>query len=117
MEQQRINELIAKYNEGLVDPTEVRELERLIEEGEVSLTALKNLNLLDQNIANMIDPTPSMELDNKFYAMLKEEKRKTSENFFNFKLPSLNLLMPRLAFGVVLLIAGFTGGYLINKPA
>ena len=116
MEQQAIQELIAKYNEGFADPVEISTLEQLIEDGIVSLTDLRNLNQLDDNISRMADPAPSLELDNRFYTMLKAEKKKVGKNLFEFKLPSLQVLMPRLAFGVVLLIAGFAGGYLINKP-
>lgn len=116
MERQTVKELIAKYNEGLADPEEVRNLERLIEDGVVSLTELKNLHLLDENISKIADPVPSFELDNRFYGMLKEEKKRAGKNWLEIKLPSLNFLLPRLAFGVALLIAGFAGGYLVNKP-
>ena len=116
MEQQDINELIAKYNEGLADPSEVRALEQLIEEGAVSLTALNNLHLLDENISKMVDPKPSMELDNRFYTMLGEEKRRVKRQSLQFSLPSWNLLLPRLAFGIVLLVGGFAAGYLVSNP-
>lgn len=116
MHQESVKELITKYNEGLADPAEVRSLEQLIEDGSVSLTDLKNLHLLDENISKMADPIPSMELDNRFYTMLSEEKRQVEKNRFAIKLPALNFLLPRLAFGIVLLIAGFAGGYLMNKP-
>lgn len=117
MEQQGIKELILKYNEGLADPVEVRNLEQLIEDGVVSLTDLKNLNLLDEHISIMNDPMPSMELDNRFYAMLNEEKKRAGKNWLEIKLPSLNFLLTRLAFGIVLLFVGFASGYLIDKPA
>lgn len=117
MEQQRVHELIIKYNKGLADPAEIRQLEELIEDGKVPLTALSNLHQLTEVIEKMSDPTPSMDLDHRFYAMLKAEKEKSSSKFFSISWPQLNLLLPRLAFGLVLIIAGFAGGYLLNKPA
>jgi len=115
MENRSVEELITKYNEGLADPAEVLELERLIEQGSVPLTALKNLASLDENLSKVADPKPSMDLDHRFYAMLKEEKAKSSRNLFDVQWPTWNL-MPRLAFAAVLLIIGFVGGYLINGP-
>jgi len=115
MEKKDIDELIAKYNEGLADPAEIHELERLIEEGLVPLTALSNLSQLDDKVMATPDAQPSMEVDRRFYAMLKEEQRKARK--WNFSLQwQWNLLTPRLAFATVLLIAGFASGYLWNRP-
>lgn len=116
MEKKRAEELIAKYNEGLADPAEINELERLIEEGRVPLTALGNLSQLDDKVMAAPDAQPSMEVDNRFYAMLKEEQRKASKGSLSFQWPQWNLLAPRLAFATVLLIAGFATGYLWNRP-
>ncbi len=116
MEKNDVVELVAKYNEGLADPAEIRKLEQLIEEGVVLLTDLRKLDLLDKRLSSASDPKPSMELDSKFYSMLSEEKKKAGNPIMDFKLPTFNLLLPRLAFGLVLLIAGFAGGYLISKP-
>ncbi|HNP08623.1 MAG TPA: hypothetical protein PKN99_13400, partial [Cyclobacteriaceae bacterium] len=116
MEKKDIDELIAKYNEGMADPAEINELERLIEEGRVPLTALGNLSQLDDKVMAAPDAQPSMEVDNRFYAMLKEEQRKASKGSLSFQWPQWNLLAPRLAFATVLLIAGFTTGYLWNRP-
>ncbi|MCB0491092.1 MAG: HEAT repeat domain-containing protein [Cyclobacteriaceae bacterium] len=116
MEKKGVEELIAKYNEGLADPAEIHELERLIEEGIVPLTALSNLSQLDDRMMAVPDAQPSMEVDNRFYTMLREEQRKASKSTFSFQWPAWSVLAPRLAFGVVLLIAGFAGGYWMNKP-
>jgi hypothetical protein len=115
MEIRAVEELITKYNKGLADPAEIGELEELIEQGVVPLTALKNLADLDENLAKMVDPNPSMDLDHRFYAMLMEEKARSSRKLFNIQWPNWNL-MPRLAFGAVLVIIGFVGGYIINGP-
>lgn len=117
MELNRVKELVGKYNEGLSDPAEVSELEKLIEEGAVSLTDLRSLSLMEDHLAKTADPTPSLELDNRFYTMLREEKRKSSKSGLNFSWPEWNVLIPRLAFSAVLIIGGFIGGYLFNGSA
>jgi hypothetical protein len=113
---EKIEELIMKYNEGLADPSEIKLLEKLIEEGAVSLTQLHELHKLDEQIIRMEEPAPSMKLDDQFYASLAAEKRKVKRNVFAVTWPEWSVLMPRLAFASVLLIAGFAGGYLLERP-
>ncbi len=113
----RIEELIAKYNEGLADPSEIKLLEKLIEDGTVNLTRLHELNKLDEQIVRMEEPAPSMKLDDQFYAGLAAEKKKAKRNVFSISWPDWSASMPRLAFASVLLIAGFVGGYLLERPA
>src|SRR5258706_8632026 len=117
MERTRIEELIVKYNEGLADPSEIKLLEKLIEEGTVNLTQLHELNKLDEQIVRMEEPAPSMKLDDQFYAGLAAEKKRVKRNAFSVTWPDWSALMPRLAFASVLLIAGFVGGYLLERPA
>ncbi len=114
MEQKSVEELIAKYNAGLVDPAEINQLENLIEEGVVPLTALTSLEKLDHQILIAKGPAPSMNLDHKFYTLLKKEKKKAESKFFSINWPQWNVMMPRVAFGTVILIAGFVSGYLMN---
>lgn len=111
MEQQKIDELVAKYNEGLTDPSEVQQLERLIEDGVVALTQLRSLDLLEEQLVAIESPATSLSMDDKFYAMLSKEKKKESSSF---TMPSWNWLMPRLAFSLALVIVGFGAGYLVN---
>lgn len=115
MEKKEVEALITKYNKGLTDPAETYELERLIEDGIVPLTALSNLSQLGDRIMVAPDALPSMALDSRFYAMLKEEQRKASKSTFSFPWLQWNFLAPRLAFATVLLIAGFSSGYLWNR--
>jgi hypothetical protein len=42
MEANKIDELVAKYNEGLADPSEVQQIEFLLESGHVELTQLRS---------------------------------------------------------------------------
>lgn len=114
--EKRVEELIAKYNDGLTDLAELNELELLIESGTVPLTALKNLTNLDDNLLKMSDPAPSMDLDHKFYAMMKGAQRKADKKTFTIEWPNWNLLAPRVALATVMIIVGFVGGYLLNRP-
>jgi hypothetical protein len=114
MEQNRIDELVAKYNEGLADPAEVQQLEKLIENGLVDLTSLRYLNKLDEQLVKIEPPQTSLAMDDKFYAMLREEKRKTASSF-SFTMPSWSWLAPRLAFSFTLVVVGFGSGYLLSN--
>ena len=115
MEKQKIDELVAKYNEGLADPAEILALEKLIEEGEVGLTQLHELRAFDEKILRVDEGAPSLRLDDQFYAMLGDGKRKTAGSTFQW--PTWSFLMPRLAIGSVLLFMGFAGGYWLQRPA
>jgi len=114
MEKNRVDELIAKYNEGLADPSELKWIEQLIESGEIELTQLHELTALDNHLMNMEAPAPTLRLDDQFYTMLATEKRKQRANKFSFSLPDWNVLFPRLAFAMVILIIGFSAGYLFT---
>ena len=76
MEKTGIEELIAKYNEGLADPSEIKLLEKLIEEGTVSLTQLHELNRLDEQILQMKEPVPSMKMDDLSIPGWRRKKRR-----------------------------------------
>jgi HEAT repeats len=117
MRMENVKELVAKYNEGLADPAEIKMLEQLIESGEVELTQLRELNQLDEQLIKSEVNGPSLRTDDAFYSMLADEKRKARKNLFNISLPDWNVLLPRLAFATVLIVAGFAGGYFLQQPA
>ncbi len=73
MNKNQIEELIAKYNEGLADPSEILHLELLVESGEVELTRLRELTKFDESVDKFKDPVPSKNLDHKFYDVLSKE--------------------------------------------
>lgn len=110
-----MKDLIAKYNEGLADPSEIAELERLIEAGVVSLTDLRELQSLDDQLGAADAGAPSMKVDDRFYAMLATEKKK--QRGFSITLPSWSLFTPRLAMASVILVLGFAAGYWLRNPA
>lgn len=110
-----MKDLIAKYNEGLADPAEIAELERLIEAGLVSLTDLRELHNLDEQLNATDAGAPSMRLDDQFYGMLAKEKKK--QRGFSFDWPSWSFSTPRFAMAAAILVLGFAGGYWFRNPA
>lgn len=115
MEKQRVEELIAKYNEGLADPAEIKLIEQLIEAGEIELTQLHELANLDEQLRIAGSHAPSISLDDKYYTMLAHEKKRAM-NEATFSI-NWNLFFPRIAFAAVLVLIGFSVGYLIHSPA
>jgi hypothetical protein len=114
MEKYRIDELVSKYNEGLADPAEIKTLELLIEGGQVELTALQSLESLDEQISKAEVPVPSMQLNDKFYSMLADEKKRSVRKF-SFQIPEWSYLMPRLAVLATTLVIGFAAGYVMSR--
>lgn len=114
MERKQADELIAKYNEGLADPAEIKLIEQLIEAGEVQLTQLRELASLEDQIQTLEVTGPSMNLDAKFYQALSDEKKASVKSTVSF---NWNLLLPRLAFAAILILAGFFTGYLLQSPS
>ena len=73
MEKRMVEELIAKYNASQASASELKTIEQLIESGDIELTTLNDLTLLDDQILNLESPMPSVDLDDRFYRMLAEE--------------------------------------------
>ncbi len=108
--------MILKYNRGLATPSEVSQLEKCLEDGTVGLSEFQHLWDFENKLVNMKAPEPSPELDRKFYEMLSKEKKKMQRFTFSFHVPSLSVFLPRLAFAMVILAAGFFGGYWLRRP-
>jgi len=117
MEKNKIEEIVTKYNEGVADPAEILQIEQLIESGAIQLHQLQELTLLDEQLIKLNDPKPSINLDDKFYSSLKAEKKRAKSESFSFNFSDWNILAPRLAFGLALIILGFLGGYLLQRPS
>jgi hypothetical protein len=111
MEQERINGLVEKYNQGQAGPADIRLIEQLIEEGRIDLSQLAQLKQLDDLVMMFETPAPSADLDDNFYQMLKTVKQKNKRFSWSrfFAWPEV---APKLAFASVMLIIGFLGGYL-----
>ena len=110
-----IQNLINKYNEGLADPAEGAELEKLIESGQVAITDLRDLALLDERIVKMESLSPSLDLDDKFYAALAKEKKSVAKPQSSFNWSSLFQWNPQTGFALALLVVGLVSGYMINS--
>jgi hypothetical protein len=115
MEANKIDELVAKYNEGLADPSEVQQIEFLLESGHVELTQLRSLQLLDDRLARIEAPAPGLRMDDQFYSMLSRARQKSASKSFFSTAFDWSWLAPRLALGSLILIAGFIGGYLFQR--
>jgi hypothetical protein len=111
MEKERIQELIVKYNEGQANPSEIKMIERLIEDGSIELSQLHELNAVQEQVLKIESPLPSSELDDRFYKMLAAQKRE-SKGFSWGSFFSWPELAPRLAFASVTLLVGILIGYL-----
>jgi hypothetical protein len=116
MDQEKINKLIAKYNQQQADPSEVNEVEQLLEAGKIELHQLDTLHKIHERVMEVKMPIPSANLDDIFYQMLKKmqvkDKRFSWHNFFSW--PEMT---PKLAFASVTLVIGFLGGYLLMPAA
>lgn len=117
MEKNRVEELVAKYNEGLADPSEIKMIEQLIEGGEIALTQLGQLASFDAQLMKEEGPMPSLRLDDQFQAMLGEEKRKLTKGSFSFRFAEWSVIFSRLGLAAVLLVIGFVGGNLLQRPS
>ena len=116
MEKTQIEELVAKYNEGVADPKEIKWIEQLIESGEIDLTQLRELSGLDEQIQKMEVLSPSLTLDDRFYTALVNEKKQIKKGT-SFSMPTLSFFLPRLAMAAALILSGFGVGYFLQSPA
>jgi len=111
MDKEKIEELIMKYNEGQADPSEIKMIESLLEEGTIDLSQLHELKSLEAQVMKIESPIPSAELDNQFYQMLRSMKQESKgfswKGFFSW--PEL---APKLAFASITLLIGVLVGYL-----
>jgi len=116
MDKNAIEELIAKYNEGLADPAEVLQLEKLIEEGKVEFTQLHELTKLDERVDKITEPIPSQELDYNFYEMLAKEKKTKMKTSFSWSWIT-DSIYSRITVGALLLAIGFGAGLTMQKKS
>ena len=117
MNKERIQELIQKYNSNVVDPSELKEIERAIESGELDITELRDLKILEDQLFRMEDPSPSLNLDDKFHQMLRNEIKSSKPGFSWSQFFSWPEILPKLAIASVALIIGIGVGLIVSRPA
>jgi hypothetical protein len=115
MEKGKIQELILRYNSGQASAEDVQQIEWLLEEGNIDLTSLNDIQRLEDQVMNIQQPSPSADLDHRFYQMLALE-RKSKSSFSWGRFFSWPELAPKLALASVTLILGIAIGYFV-KPA
>jgi hypothetical protein len=115
MDAERIDHLLQRYASGEASESEVKQLEKLIEQGKIALDELPGFEKLNNLLMQMEAPAPSEKLDHQFRAMLRKENEalqaKASTSWFN-----LNDLLPRLTFASIALIIGLAAGYVFWSP-
>jgi hypothetical protein len=116
MEKAQIQELILKYNTQKSTSEELKQIENLLEKGAVDLAELRESDRLINQISAMNFPSPSLDLDDRFYQMLALEK-KVKNSFSWREFFSWPQLAPKLAFASVALILGIAVGYMIKPDA
>lgn len=115
MKEERIKELISRYNAKLTNPEELKEIEQFIESGEISLNDLGELSSLQESLLKTDTNPPSERLDNMFYEMLAMERKSAKPSALRsfFRWPEF---APRLAFASLTLIVGLVIGFLLRSP-
>ena len=83
MEAEKIQRLLYKYSSGATTPDDLKEIENLIEQGVIKLEDLQGFEKLESQLFKLETPTPSLNLDDKFYQMLRREKE--INEMFNWK--------------------------------
>ena len=113
----RIQELISRYNRQVAGDAELQEIEQLLLAGKIDLDDLHDLKLLEERISLLEEPEPSVQLDDRFYQMLSDQKKaaKTTASWKDFF--SLPQIFPRVVVAAVALVFGFLIGYLMKLPS
>jgi uncharacterized protein (UPF0147 family) len=114
MEAEKIQKLLFRYNAGQAGVDEVRELETLIADGLVRLEDIEGFERLESQVMTMENPEPSASLNDRFYQMLRDEKKAAAPRWIaSF---DWSVFMPRFAFAALSLLVGLTVGYLLRSP-
>jgi hypothetical protein len=114
MTRAEIDELLARYNAGTTSAEEQRQLEGLLESGVIGLEDLEALHPWQEALDQLPTATPAASLDDAFYQMLAEEKRRVKP--VETTTFTWHWLWPRLAFTATVLVAGMAAGYFLRPP-
>ncbi|WP_276365938.1 HEAT repeat domain-containing protein [Chryseolinea sp. H1M3-3] len=115
MEAKKIHQLLIRFNSGVAEPAEIKQIENLIVQGAIHMEDIEGFEKLNERILNLETPEPSISLDDRFHQMLLKETQATKtfdwKSFFTWK-----DFAPRLAFASVTLLIGLIVGYVIWSP-
>jgi hypothetical protein len=111
-----IEQLLGRLETGSASEADLKEIERLLESGELEIDDIDSFALLQNQIMRMDSPLPSAALNQRFYQMLSSEKRR-SKRFLWKDFFSWPAVAPRLATACLMLIAGFAAGYFLRPSA
>lgn len=113
----KMQELIAAFLNAEISKEKLQELEQCAKNEGVSL---KDFVSLYQNLEYFEVPETSNQMDDKFYAMLQNEKRELAEksshwkDLFEYFIRIISVpQVPRLAYGFILLLIGLLLGNLL----
>lgn len=118
---EKYEQLIAGYLAGDLDEQSSKELEQLIENGEIDFIDFRAFEQLHEELEIVAVPKPSDEMRNRFFEMLSSEQEKLQSQKDNHLFNSLkkwvqSITAPQLAYAFVfLIIGGFIGNFTGNN--
>ena len=118
MDQEQITDLLERYNAGEASDEDLFVMEGLLEKGLLRLDDLQDITVLERKIGQIEMRSPSLNLDDRFYQMLAQEKKASRGFGFNFgEWFSGRSFYTQLAYASVIFIAGLALGYGIFKTS
>jgi hypothetical protein len=114
MTRTEIVDLLARYNAGVSTSEDQQQLEALLEGGVIGLEDIESLRPVQAALDELPDLTPSANVDDAFYQMLANEKRRVRPIATGGI--TWAWLWPRMAFTATVLVAGMTAGYFLRTP-
>lgn len=105
--------LLERYKSGSLSDGDELIIESLLEKGEIDLDQLGDLRLFEDKVMKMETPETSAALNDRFYEMLAVEKRSLRSPGGILPMFSWESWFARLAFGMIVFIAGLALGYAV----
>lgn len=116
MNSEHIELLLMRVNSGTGSEADLREVEVLLEAGEITLDEITDISALDDLVMELSMPVPSPSLDKRFYAMLATEKKR-KRPFSWGALFSREQFAPKFAMASIMLLLGIAAGYWLATPS
>lgn len=116
-------QLIADYLAGNLDDAGKTKVEELIASGEIDFMEFRELEKLHEDLGSISVPKPGSEMSSRFYTMLEKEKNSVRKPLLKLLGEQIKQLMaeltiPRLAYGLILLIVGgFIGSQITGNDS